>query len=108
MTHIAVGCKGRTRIHLQTGEAIARHFSPSHKALDSGERLSKSNRHFLLAFGNLPFPERTAHTGTAHSMPYLDQSQPRRPADRVLFEEATPVLLRFSSRPLPSVHLHVL
>src|SRR5260370_39920615 len=108
MTHIAVGCKGRTRIHLQTGEAIARHFSPSHKELDSGERLSKSNRHFLLAFGNLPFPERTAHTGTAHSMPYLDQSQPRRRAERVRFEEATPVVLRFSDGRRSSGRLQVI
>jgi hypothetical protein len=83
--------------------------SPSHEGLHSGTRSSESNcRHFLLAFGNLPFLERTAHTGIAHFMPYLDQSQPRRRAERVRFEEATPVVLRFPDGRRSSGQLQVI
>lgn len=93
---------------MQTSEANTRPLSKPY-GLNCGTRLGESNRRpHLLAFGNLPFPARTAHTATAHSMPYLDQSQPRRRAERVRFEEATPVVLRFPDGRRSSGQLQVI
>ena len=64
---------------------------------------------YYLAFGNLPFGPVKTHT-LVELMPYLpQQSQPSgRRAERVRFEESTPVVLRFADGKRSSGQLQVI
>lgn len=59
----------------------------------------------LMTFGDLPFSWRGTHN---NAMPFVSEHQPRQRAERVSFDEATPVVLRFADGARCSGQLQVI